>query len=101
MVRLRRSLKPGSSFTVTSAGDSIGLVMTSGKGQGIIEACLDAAAATPGGCRTIDLGPGKRTARNVVTIFRGLDASEHSVTVTVREGPVELDGIVVQSTPAP
>ena len=54
-----------------------------------------------GGCRTIDLGPGKRTPRNVVTIFRGLDPSEHTVTVTVREGPVELDGIVVQSTPAP
>lgn len=98
---VRRSLKPGSSFTVTTAGDSIGLVMTSGKGQGVIEACLDAAAPTPGGCRTIDLGPGKRTPRNVVTIFRGLDATEHNVTVTVREGPVELDGIVVQSTPAP
>ena len=41
---VRRSLKPGSTFTVTSAGDSIGLVMTSGKGQGIIEACLDAGA---------------------------------------------------------
>jgi len=98
---VRRSLRPGSSFSVTTAGDSIGLVMTSGKGQGIIEACLDAGAATPGGCRTIDLGPGKRSPRNVVTIFRGLDAGEHTVTVTVQEGPVELDGIVVQSTPAP
>ena len=98
---VRRSAKPGSSFTVTTAGDSIGLVMTSGKGQGIFDACLDVEAATPGGCRTIDLGPGKRTPRNVVTIFRGLDAGEHTVTVTVREGPIELDGIVVQSTPAP
>jgi len=98
---VRRTLKPGSSFTVTSVGDSIGLVMTSGKGEGVIEACLDAAAGTSGSCRTIDLSPGKRTARNVVTIFRGLDAGEHSVTVTARQVPVELDGIVVQSTPAP
>ncbi len=86
---------------MTTAGDTIGLVMTSGKGQGIIDACLDVAAATPGGCRTIDLSPGKRTPRNVVTIFRGLDPGEHTITVTVREAPVELDGVVVQSTPAP
>jgi len=98
---VRRSLGPGSSFTVTAAGDSIGLVMTSGKGQGIIEACLDAGAATPGGCRTIDLGPGKRSARKVVTIFRGLEAGDHTVTVTVNQGPVELDGVVLQSTQSP
>ena len=98
---VRRSLRPGSSFMVTAAGESIGLVMTSGKGQGIIEACLDAGAATPGGCRTIDLGPGKRSARKVVTIFRGLEAVDHTVTVTVRQGPVELDGVVFQSTQSP
>ena len=94
----RRTIRPGSSATVTITGDTVGLVMTSGKGSGIVEACVDPAAATPGSCRTIDMGQGRKTPRNVVTIFRVLGGGEHTVVVTVRQGPVEFDGYILQST---
>jgi hypothetical protein len=37
----------------------------------------------------------------VITVFRGLAPGEHKVLVTVRQGPVEFDGAVVQAPVVP
>ena len=96
---VRRSLKPGASATVTVTGETVGLIMSTGKGQGSFEACVDGQAGDPAACRTVDLGQGKKAGHNVVTVFRGLPPGEHTIVITVREGPVEFDGVIVQATP--
>ena len=62
---------------------------------------VDPQAGAGAACRTIDLSQGKKAARNMTTIFRGLTPGEHTVQVTVRQGPVEFDGYVVQAPVAP
>jgi hypothetical protein len=74
--------------------------MTAGPGQGVIEACLDPGTPEARTCRIVDLSTLRKTPRMVVTHFRDLAPGAHVLEVTVREGPVELDGVlVVQPVP--
>jgi alpha-tubulin suppressor-like RCC1 family protein len=91
----RRTNRPGDSFRVPVNGTQVSLVMTTGPGTGVIDACIDPGTDSPGSCRTIDLSTLGRGARNVVTAFRDLPPGDHTLVVTARQAPVELDAIVI------
>jgi hypothetical protein len=98
--QVRRATRPGDSFRVPVNGNAASLVMTAGPGQGVIETCLDPGTPETRACRIVDLSTLRKTPRMVVTHFRDLTPGDHVLEVTVREGPIELDGVlVVQPVP--
>jgi hypothetical protein len=106
--QVRRSARPGDSFRLPVEADTVSLVMSAGPGQGIIDVCIDPEAATPGACRTVDLAALRKGTRRVVTNLRNLPDGPHTLQVTVRQAPAELDAIFlmapapeVQPTPVP
>jgi alpha-tubulin suppressor-like RCC1 family protein len=97
--QVRRSTRPGDSFRVPVTGTGVSLVMTAGPGQGIIDVCVDPGTPTAS-CRTVDLSTLRKSTRQVVTNLRNLPPGDHILEVSVRQAPVELDGILVIG-PAP
>ncbi|MFN8518019.1 MAG: putative Ig domain-containing protein [Chloroflexota bacterium] len=95
--QVRRTVRPGDSLRVPVEGDAVALVMTAGPGQGIIDVCVDPDAATPGACRTVDLSVLRKGTRRVVTNLRNLPDGPHTLLVSVRQAPVELDAIVTMA----
>jgi alpha-tubulin suppressor-like RCC1 family protein len=97
--QVRRTVRPGDSFRVPVSGSGAALVMTAGPGQGVIEVCLDPGTPTTS-CRIVDLSTLRKSTRQVVTNLRNLPEGEHTLQVTVREAPVELDAVLLIG-PAP
>ncbi|MEZ4596111.1 MAG: hypothetical protein R3C32_04280 [Chloroflexota bacterium] len=95
--QVRRTARPGDTFRVPVEGDAVSLVMTAGPGQGTIDVCVDPEAATPGACRTVDLSILRKGTRRVVTNLRNLPEGPHTLQVSVRQAPAELDAIVVMA----
>lgn len=96
--QVRRTGRPGDSFRLLVDADTVSLVMTAGPGQGIIDVCIDPEAPTPGACRTVDLSALRKGTRRVVTNLRNLPDGQHTLQVSVRQAPVELDAILLMAT---
>lgn len=95
--QVRRSVRPGDSFRLPFDADTVSLVMTAGPGQGIIDVCIDPDAPTPGACRTVDIAALRKGTRRVVTNLRNLPDGPHTLQVSVRQAPVELDAIFLMA----
>ncbi len=92
---VRRSSRPGDSLSLTATATSLGIVASTGDGQGQIDVCVDPTAESGGTCRTVDLSRGRKSGRTLATVLRDLSAGEHQLTVTVRQAPVDIDAIVL------
>jgi hypothetical protein len=103
--QVRRTVHPGDSFSIPVGDSDVSLIMTTGPDQGIIEACIDPGTENAGACRTVDLSKLRKSSRTVVTTLRDLPPGDHTLVVTAREAPVELDGVAlvteIPTEPAP